>query len=63
MGIGNEFSVVKRRYSGIYRAVNEFLMERSSDWALEIVSMPSRGEYHAADYSLALLSRRSITGA
>ena len=63
LGTGNEFSVVKRRYSGIYRAVNDFLMERSSDWALEIVSMPPRGEYHAADYSLALLSRRSNTSA
>ena len=63
LGVGNEFLVVKRRYAGIYGAVNEFLMERSSEWALEIVPMPPRGDYHEADYSLALLTRRSITNA
>ena len=63
LGIGNEFLVVKRRYAGIYRAANEFLMERSSEWALEIVPMPPRGDYHETDYSLALLTRRSIINA
>ena len=63
LGIGNEFLIFKRRYAGIYRAVNEFLMERSSEWALEIVPMPPRGDYHETDYSLALLTRRSITNA
>lgn len=63
LGTGNEFIVMKRRYSGIYRAVNEFLVERSSDWALEIVSMPPRGDHHEADYSLALLTRRSCVSA
>ena len=63
LGTGNEFVVVKRRYAGIYRAANEFLMERSSEWALEIVSMPSKGDYHEADYSLALLTRRNASSA
>ena len=57
LGFGNEFVVVKRRYAGIYRAVNDFLMERSSEWALEIVTMPPRGDHREADYSLAILTR------
>ncbi len=63
LGTGNEFVVVKRRYAGIYRAVNEFLMERSPKWALEVVSMPPRGDYHEADYSLALVTRRNTASA
>ena len=63
LGTGNEFLVVKRRYAGIYRAVYEFLKKRSSEWALEIVSMPPRGDHHEDDYSLALLTRRSCVGA
>ena len=57
LGSGNEFVVVKRRYAGVYRAVSEFIEERSSEWAIEIVTMPPRGDYHEADYSLALLTR------
>ena len=57
LGTGNEFFVVKRRFAGIHRAVRDFLLERSSTWELEIVSMPPRGGYHEADYSLALLTR------
>ena len=57
LGTGNEFVFVKRRYSGVYKAVSEFLAERGSEWAIEIVPMPSRGDYHEADYSLALLTR------
>ena len=57
LGTGNEFLVVKRRFAGIYKAVADFLLERGCEWALEIVSMPSRGDYHEADYSLALLTR------
>lgn len=59
LGAGNEFMVVKRRHAGIYKAVYEFLMERNTEWALEIVNMPQRGSYCETDYSLALLSRRS----
>ena len=57
LGTGNEFFVVKRRYAGIYKAVSEFLEDRRTEWELEIVSMPPRGGYHEADYSLALLTR------
>ena len=57
LGTGNEFLVVKRRYAGVYRAVSEFIVERASEWAIELVSMPARGNYHEADYSLALLTR------
>ena len=63
LGAGNEFMVVKRRHAGVYRAVYEFLMERRTEWALEIVHMPQRRSYHEADYSLALLSRRSNVSA
>ena len=63
LGTGNEFLVVKRRFAGIYRAVNEFLTERSSGWELEIVTMPPRGAYHEADYSLAILTRSSVRDA
>ncbi len=58
LGAHNEFLVVSRRFSGIYRAVSEFQHEREDTWKMEIVSMPSRGEYHSADYSLALLTRK-----
>lgn len=57
LGTGNEFLVVKRRYAGVYRAVSEFLMDGAGEWAIEIVSIPPRGDYHEADYSLALLTR------
>lgn len=63
LGSGNEFLVVKRRFAGVYRAVNDFLAERSSHWELEIVTMPPRGAYHEADYSLALLTRRNSVSA
>lgn len=51
------FVVVKQRYSGIKRAILEFLQEQQGRWSLEIVSMPSRGEYQGNDYALALLTR------
>ena len=34
-----------------------------SAWAIEIVPMPSRSGYREADYSLAILTRRSVTDA
>ena len=58
LGAYNEFLVVSRRFSGIYQAVSEFLQESEDKWAMEVVSMPSRGDYHSADYSLALLTRK-----
>ena len=57
LGTGNEFLVVKRRFAGVHRAVSEFLKHRSDEWAIEIVSMPPRGDYHEVDYSLALLTK------
>ena len=57
LGTGNEYLVVKRRYAGVFRAVSEFLIERNSEWAIEIVSLPPKGRYHEADYSLALLTK------
>ena len=59
LGTGNEFLVVKRRYAGVYRAVSEFLLETTSEWKIEIVSMPPRRHQHEVDYSLALLKRTS----
>lgn len=59
LGTHNEFLIVNRRFSGVYRAVAEFVSEREDTWSMEIVSMPSRGDYHAADYSLALLTKNA----
>ncbi len=59
LGAQNEYIIVKRRYSGIARAVADFLQERQPSWNLEIVPMPSRGEYQGNDYSLAILTRVS----
>lgn len=58
IGADNEYLAVSRRFSGVYRAVSEFWLERESEWALEVISMPSRGDYHSADYSLAVLARK-----
>ncbi len=57
VGADNEYLLVSRRFSGVYTAVQEFYLERKAEWALELISMPSRGDYHAADYSLAVLAR------
>ena len=57
LGEGNEFVVLKQRFAGIRRAVSEFLDERAGRWSLEIVTMPSRGEYQGDDYALAVLTR------
>ena len=57
LGDGNEFALVRRRFHGVRKAVAEFLEERPGRWRLDIVSMPSRGEYQGDDYSLAVLGR------
>lgn len=62
-GADNEYLVVSRRFSGVYRAVSEFWLERESNWALEVISMPSRGDDHSADYSLAVLARKGTHAA
>ena len=61
LGKDNEFVVVKQRFSGIRHAVREFLEERQGRWALEIIPMPTRGEYQGDDYALALLTRTQQT--
>lgn len=58
LGESNEYVVVRRRFSGIWQAVSEFLEERRGRWDVEIVSMPSRGDYQGGDYSLAVLTMR-----
>ena len=58
VGPDNEYLVVSRRFSGVYRSVLEFWLEREGEWALEVITMPSRGDYHSADYSLAVLTRK-----
>ena len=62
VGADNEYLLVSRRFSGVYAAVQEFYLERKAEWALELISMPSRGDYHAADYSLAVLTRNVSRG-
>ena len=57
LGTDNDFVLVKHRFAGIAKAVREFLEEEEGQWSLEIVSMPSRGDYQDDDYSLALLTR------
>lgn len=63
LGASNEYLLVKRRFHGIRKAVDEFMQQSFGRWSLEIVSMPSRGNYQGDDYSLALLTRssRSLT--
>ncbi len=58
LGTDNEFALVKQRYSGIRKAVREFLEESGDRWSLAIISRPARGAYQVDDYSLALLTRR-----
>ena len=57
LGESNEFVVLRQRFAGIRKAVSEFLQERRGRWSLEIVTMPSRGEYQGDDYALAVLTR------
>ena len=57
-GAGNEYALVTYRLHGTRKAVAEFLAERPGQWSLEIVAMPSRGDYQGSDYSLAVLTRR-----
>ena len=57
LSASNQYAIVTERYSGVRNAVVEFFEEREGKWSLEIVSMPSRGEYQGGDYCLAVLSR------
>ena len=46
--------------TNIREAVRELLEERHDQWSLEIITMPSRGDYQGDDYSLALLTRTTV---
>lgn len=58
LGEGSEYRLVKQRFGGVRRAVDEFVKDQGGRWSLEIVSMPTRGDYQGLDYSLAVLTRR-----
>ena len=62
LSASNEYAIVRQRLSGVRNAVVEFVEERDGRWSLEIVTMPSRGEYQGGDYSLAVLSRATAGG-
>ena len=62
LSANNGYSIVMQRYSGLRDAVVEFLEDRDGLWSLEVVTMPSRGEYQGGDYSLAVLSRMNPGG-
>ncbi len=62
LGANNEYAVVRHRLSGVRNAVVEFAEEGAGRWSLEVVTMPSRGEYQGGDYSLAVLSRTASGG-
>lgn len=59
LGVGAEYAIVERRFTGIRRAVEHFLDERG-DWSIELVPMPRRGTYQTADYGLAILTRQHV---
>ena len=58
LGESNEYVIVRRRFSGIWQAVSEFIEECGARWDIEIVSMPSRGDYQGGDYSLVVLTMK-----
>ena len=62
LSANNGYAIVMQRYSGLRDAVVEFVEERDGWWSLEVVTMPSRGEYQGGDYSLAVLSRGTTGG-
>ena len=57
-GQSTEYRLVKQRFGGVRRALDEFVEQKQGDWALELVSMPRRGSYQGQDYCVAVLSRR-----
>ena len=59
-GDSNEYVLVKQRFHGVRKAVDEFIERQAGKWSLEIISMPSRGAYQGNDYSLALLQRTTL---
>lgn len=57
LGTDTAFVIVKQRYSGLTKAVREFLAEKDHRWSLEIITMPPRTGYQGVDYSIAILTR------
>lgn len=60
LGVGAEYALVERRFTGIRKAVEQFIGEHGRDWAIELVPMPRRGAYQTDDYALAVLTRQRI---
>lgn len=57
-GNDNEYIITRHKFYGVKKAIHEFLEERRGRWSLEIITMPSRGDYQGDDYSLALLTMK-----
>ena len=57
-GNDNEYIITRHKFYGVKKAIHEFLEERPDRWSLEIITMPSRGDYQGDDYSLALLTMK-----
>ncbi len=57
-GNDNEYIITRHKFYGVKKAVREFLQERTDRWSLEVITMPSRGDYQGDDYSLALLTMK-----
>ena len=57
-GNDNEYIITRHKFYGVKRAIHEFLEQRADRWSLEIITMPSRGDYQGDDYSLALLTMK-----
>ena len=58
LGVGAEYAIVERRFTGIRKAVEQFVAEHGPDWSIELVPMPRRGSYQTDDYTLAVLTRK-----
>ena len=56
--MGAEYALVERRFTGIRKAVEQFIDEHEGDWSVELVPMPRRGSYQTDDYALAVLTRQ-----
>ena len=62
LGEDIEYRLVKQRFGGVRRAVEDFVRGTAGRWSLEVVPMPQRGSYQGGDYSVAILSRHESVG-
>ena len=60
LGVSAEYAIVERRFTGIRKAVEEFIDEHGQRWSTELVPMPRRGPYQTDDYSVAILTRQRV---